>query len=203
MKKLLLELLTPWEEPVNSARSICPADLLLLTRLIESRGIKNVVEFGCGVTTKEMRLKGTNLITYSLDLSNPAKQQGPIDFINRDLSDPKSINEIKESLSLAELLVIDADHSFEFAKFYVENYFGDFDGLIWIHDYFSAPLCGEQDYLDKFVIGKTHKIHVMSDLPDNELREISESIGYNLLYWQRKRARKTRASLCAVVLEKI
>jgi hypothetical protein len=203
MEKLLLSLLTPWEEPANSGRSICPADLLLLTRFIERNGIKNVVEFGCGITTKEMAAKDINLVTFSLDLSGPAKRQGQIDFVNCDLSDEKNVENVKEHLALADLLVIDADHSWGFAKSYVEKYFGDFDGPIWIHDYFSKGLCGEQDYLDKEVIGKTHRVLVMSDLSDDKLKRISDSIGYDLLHWQRARAKKNRASLCAVILEKI
>lgn len=203
MKSKVLELLSPWKEPIYSGRSICPADLLLLTRFIELSGIKNVVEFGCGITTKEMLTKGVNLITYSLDLSDPAKKQDPVDFVNCDLSDPEFVDRIKDSLSLADFLVIDADHSFEFAKFYTETYIADFDGPIWIHDYFAKALCGEQHYLDKYVIGKTHKIIAMTDLPDGQLKEVSDSIGYNLLHWQRKYARMSRASLCSVIIERI
>lgn len=200
MKQIVQNLLRPWENPKHEARSIAPPDLLGLRRIAQR--CKKVVEFGCGATTLEMLAAGVNLHTFSLEVSNPAKAFGNIKFTECDLADMFFVKQIRDELKDAELLVIDADHSWSFAKFYHENYLRDFEGFVWIHDYFANAICGEQKYLERFVVGKTHEIVFRTDLPLYQLKEISDDIGYNLTHWSRSRAGMKRASLCSVLLKR-
>jgi len=202
VKNKIIELLKPWEEPKHSGRTICPADLLILTRLIDQIGAKKVIEFGCGVTTQEMTAKGVGLTTFSLEVSHPIKPDG-IEFVKCNLKDPDVIERVRNELEDTDLLVIDAEHTYAFAKMYHENYIRFYDGPIWIHDYFEKSLTGEQKYLDQHVIGRTHKKILMMDLPHKTLREISNEIDYNLCPWNRKKTKKKTACLCCVVLERM
>lgn len=198
----LEDLLSPWVDPHYSARSICPADLLLLTRYIERNGFKKTVEFGCGVTTQEMGHKGFNVKTFSLGISIPTEDKS-IDFVDCNIADPSNVQMIKDELTTADFLAIDAAHTWQFAKFYTENYLSSFDGPVWIHDYFAKALTGEQQYLDRKVIGKTYRIVLMTDAPNKQLNFVSKKIGYDLNAWKRSRVGTTKASLCSVILEKI
>lgn len=198
----LEDLLNPWVEPHYSSRSICPVDLLLLIRYIERNNFKKIIEFGCGATTQEMRHKGFNIRTFSVGISTQVEDES-LEFINCDISSPSNIEMVKRELSTADFLVIDALHTQSFAKFYSENYLSSFSGPVWIHDYFAKGITGEQGYLDRHVIGKTHRILIMSDMPDERLSFISNQIGYNLNDWKRSNVGTTKASLCSVILEKI
>lgn len=185
----LKEFCGKWEEPQTSAKSICSFDLFFLCKVAKWRSdnYKNnkITELGCGVTTVELCRLGFDVECFSVDISGPAKDAGFNPKFNKcDVMDPEWLDRIQKSVSESQLLVIDALHTEEFAKYYAENIFPYAQGPIWIHDYWNtsrSPIpYGEQRYLDKHVIGNTHDIWTMTDLPLEELKEVSEEVGFDL-----------------------
>lgn len=188
-KEWLKEFCGKWEPPQTSAKSICSFDLFFLTRLAKYMSYDaekvRVTEFGCGATTVEMCRLGFDVECFSVDVSNSAKAVGFSPTYNQcDVMDPEWLDRIIESVKKSHLLVIDALHTATFAKYYSENIFPHTKCPIWIHDYWNtsrSPIpYGEQRYLDVHVIGATHDIWTMTDLPLGELKELSDEVGFDL-----------------------
>jgi len=206
----LKEFCGKWKEPETKANSICSFDLFFLTRFAEyvSYGDEpiKVTEFGCGATTIELCRLGVEVECFSVGVSNPAKEVGFNPIYSRcNVMDPEWLDKIIESIKTSHLLVIDALHTEEFAEYYVKNIFPYVRCPIWIHDYWntnrgSIP-CGEQRYLDREVIGATHEIWTMTDLPLEELREVSKEIGFDLtIQRHNKWPQNIGPRMCSMVL---
>ena len=195
-----------WEKSAYASPSICSYDLFFLTSLATNIGAENIVEFGCGSTTAELSYRGFNLTTYSMGKSAGASKSANVDYLQCDITKPAMRDIIRASIAKADLLVIDADHSDKFAKYYHENFLSVCGVSIWIHDYWSprggrVPH-GEQGYLDAHVIGKTHNKRTQTDLPPDAVKIISEHIGFDIMPQYRKEAFNTNPGprMCSVVL---
>lgn len=196
-----------WKKPEVETNSICSFDLFFLTQLAKFWCIedKKITEFGCGATTEELCRLGFDVECFSLDVSEPVKRMKIEPKFNKcNIMDPGWLDVIQDSVKNCELLVIDALHSWEFARYYSENFLPLTKGLVWIHDYFShesqrTPL-SEQDYLDKFVVGKTHDVLAMTDTSLEVLKRVSKYIGFDITKEKYQRHKCVFPNLCSIVL---
>jgi len=197
-----------WEKPETEAKSICSFDLFFLRKLAEHQKATRVTEFGCGATTMELTKAGFGVKSFSLDISMAAqKAEIKVDFVKCNVMDKSFLDQIIESVKQSQLLVIDCLHSEEMAKYYSTFVFPHADCLIWIHDYWNDKKYipyGEQRYLDRNVIGKTHDIWTLTDLPKEELKIVGERIGFKVEGQKHPRplTKNDGPKLCSVVLEK-
>lgn len=197
-----------WEKSKYASPSICSFDLFFLVSLARWVDAKNIVEFGCGSTTAELSDQGFNLTTYSLGKSEGASKLANVNYIECDITDLNLRNSIMQKIDEADLLVIDADHSDAFAKYYHQNFLMDCKVPVWIHDYWTprggrVPY-GEQGYLDAHVLGKTHEMLIQTDLPPDACSVISERIGFDILPQRRTKPfnQKDGPKMCAMVLKR-
>ena len=206
MIEWMSEVCGQWEPPQTKAKSICSFDLFFLCRLAGHLGGR-VTEFGCGATTVEMCRLGYDVETFSVDISEAAKKADLTAKFNKcDVTDPEWLDRIIESARGADLLAIDALHTYGFAQYYSEKIFPHINCPVWIHDYWNDKYIpyGEQRYLDANVIGKTHRIKALTDLPKAKIKELSNLVGVDIMQQRHPRplTKNTGPRLCSVVLEK-
>jgi len=206
---MLLVVGDKWVEPDTKAKSICSFDLFFLTKLAEDLVPKRITELGCGATTMELCKAGHKVTSFSLDISEAAKKADiEVDFVQCNVMDRSYLDQIIESVKQSELLLIDCLHTKEMAQYYSKNILPHANCLVWIHDYWNASgyvPYGEQRYLDREVINKTHRIWTLTDLPRKELKVVSKQIGFDITNQKHKRPLTNNYGprMCSVVLEKI
>jgi len=195
-----------WSAPSISSRSICEFDLFVLVKLAHRLGAKKITEFGCGATTIELTKEGFAIDTFSLDICQAVKQLGlTVGFTKCNLFDKTFLPQILESVASSDLLVIDNLHTFEMAKYYSENILSKCDVPVWIHDYwYGRCVYGEQKYLDEHVIGKTHKIVTLTDLPMRDVKDIGKKINHDISNQKHTGPfpKNTGPKMCSVILER-
>jgi len=198
-----------WVAPRTIADSICPFDLFFLAQLARHQGAQNITELGCGATTVELSRLGYNLTTFSLEVSKAArKAEIRASFIKCNVMDRGFLSQIIDSVKQSQLLVIDCLHTKEMARYYSENILPHADCLVWIHDYWYTTgyiPYGEQRYLDRNVIGKSHKVWTMTDRCVEDIEVISDQIGHDITNQRHRRplTKNYGPKMCSVVLEKM
>lgn len=198
-----------WVPPVTQAKSICSFDLFFLSQLAAHQDAFNITELGCGATTMELCRLGYDVTTFSLDISEAVKKTAiDINFVKCNVMDRKFLDRIINSVKNSELLVIDCLHTAKMAEYYSKNILPHAQGFVWIHDYWNSTgyiPYGEQRYLDTHVIGVTHRIWTLTDLPMKDVKVVSSIIGHDITPQRHKRplSKNYGPRMCSVVLEKI
>jgi|GEM_PF-5651466 len=143
-------------------------DFLFLYKFIKSYNIKNVLELGCGSTSQFLDNLNIQRTTFALE------QLGgdiPLEFIKCDIYD------IKIDLMLAaknsDMFLIDSLHTREMAEFYHENLLKHFKLPVFIHDFTrqGTECYSEQKYWEDFLLNKTYKMLILSDLHPSDIQE--------------------------------
>lgn len=198
-----------WVPPATSAKSICSFDLFFLTQLAKHVGAKKITELGCGATTAELCKKGYEVTAFSMDISPAAKKENiEVDFVKCNVLNKEFLPQIIESVKESQLLVIDCLHTAEMARYYSQNILPHANCLVWIHDYWHVKdgytPYGEQRFLDRNVVGKSHDIWAFTDMPMKHVKEISEQIGHDITKQKHPRPLRKNVGprMCSVVLEK-
>lgn len=153
----------------------------------------NIVELGCGSSTRlfsnDIHVK--ELFTYSLeDMMNNKTVNNNIKFIKCDILENKDI--ILQNCLTADLLFIDCNHSYNFAKFYCEHILRHIKIPIIIHDFlpvtenkYFKKTWGEQYYLlHEFLSKQYYKLYAYTALSDEEVILLNDE---NLVYNRTKR----------------
>lgn len=188
MNTSVANLLSISAEPYEPAKfptdafGFCKIDLYFLLQFARHIGARKVVEFGYGLSSKIMKEAGLDVTSYSLSRSTAGKKYevDPAGFVQCNVLDKERTSEILSAWQEADLVVIDCAHTWEMAKHYSEEFLNRSKKPVVIHD-MTGPgkpnSYREQDYLDKFVIGKTYSVFAYTDLKKPQHKQIQAKLG--------------------------
>lgn len=127
-----------------------------------------IVEFGCGLSTKVMKsLEYCDVTSFALEnLLND-----DTDFIKCDIRN--NIDNIKKEMSNCDVIFIDADHSYNFAKFYCDTFLSNYKLPVIMHDFLKIDLqytYGEHCYIVKeYLNKKIHKLYLFTSIAEEKI----------------------------------
>tara|TARA_Y100000034_G_scaffold130671_1_gene189662 strand:+ start:11351 stop:12007 length:657 start_codon:yes stop_codon:yes gene_type:complete len=190
-------------ERVEGGEGICEFDLYILEQYIKSNNIENIVELGCGTSTKFLKtIEGIKVKTFALDAaSSPGKEREHHEYIKMNIT-METIGIILEESEFCDLFIIDCDHTRNFAKLYYEELLLKIKKPAFIHDFFTKEQVWAEEAFLKEVLASESSPHSTFITTNSADREVGEICGIsNIEKFLNPPYRSSRPPLCSIIIE--
>ena len=190
-------------ERVEGGEGICEFDLYILEQYIKSNNIENIVELGCGTSTKFLKtIEGIKVKTFALDAAaSSGKEKEDHTYIKMNIT-METIGIILEESEFCDLFIIDCDHTRNFAKLYYEELLLKIKKPAFIHDFFTREqVWAEEAYLKEVLTSELspHSIFIATNSADGEVGEVCGVS--DIEKFLKSPYRSQRPPLCSIIIE--